>query len=87
MPKVAEWTCLMALYQNHKNTTDLLFSCRFRNKYHPVCKSQLKAKSLEGYKSRSAAFSILQDHGLVKDVPLCNTVSKQITKLMDSGEP
>lgn len=63
-----------------------IFPGRFRNKYHPVCKSQLKALHVEGYKSRHAAFSILRDHGLIKDVTLCNTMSKQITKLMDSGE-
>lgn len=62
------------------------FDVRFRNRYHPVCKSQLKTKNIEGYKSRYAAFSILHDHGLIKDVPLSITLSREITKLMDSGE-
>ena len=63
-----------------------MFLYRFRNKYHPVSKAQLKALQIEGYKARHAAFSILRDHGLIKDVVLCSTMSKQITKLMDSGE-
>lgn len=60
---------------------------RFRLKYHPVMKVEREAQTAEDLKARHQAFTALLDLGLVREVPICVNVVKQVTKVMDSGEP
>ena len=55
-------------------------------KYHPIMKTEREAQTMEDFKARHQAFTTLLDLGLVKEVPICVNVLKQVTKVMDSGE-
>ena len=49
-------------------------------------KAEREAQILADFKARHQAFTMLLDLGLVKEVPICVNVLKQVTKVMDSGE-
>jgi len=49
-------------------------------------KAEREAQTLADFKARHQAFTTLLDLGLVKEVPICVNVLKQVTKVMDSGE-
>ncbi|XP_065897750.1 serrate RNA effector molecule homolog isoform X2 [Dysidea avara] len=48
-------------------------------------KTEREAQTMEDFKARHQAFTTLLDLGLVKEVPICVNVLKQVTKVMDSA--